>query len=131
MLDTRDFGEGVVEAWISGSPNSTASATARGFAGMALRVQDEEKLEAIYLRPTNGRALDPITPDRPRDVWRDHASTSLVSSRYPLLLSSFARSVSCVPCCFHFGGAGGCQPGGFERCGGFLSGFAFCFFRLG
>lgn len=60
MLDTRDFGEGVFEAWISGSPNSTASATARGFVGMALRVQDEEKLEAIYLRPTNGRADDQV-----------------------------------------------------------------------
>lgn len=60
MLDTPAFGDGVIEAWISGAPASTASATARGFVGMAFRVHDEAKLEAIYLRPTNGRADDQL-----------------------------------------------------------------------
>lgn len=75
MLDTRNFGDGVVEAWISGAPNSTASATARGFVGMAFRVQDQEKLEAIYLRPTNGRAEDQIR--------RNHAVQYISHPEYP------------------------------------------------
>lgn len=58
VLDTPAFGDGVIEAWISGAPSATASATARGFVGVAFRVQDEARLEAIYLRPTNGRADD-------------------------------------------------------------------------
>ncbi|WP_233247544.1 LamG domain-containing protein [Caulobacter endophyticus] len=60
VLDTPDFGDGVIEAWISGAPSATASATARGFVGVAFRVHDEAKLEAIYVRPTNGRAEDQL-----------------------------------------------------------------------
>ncbi|WP_454718941.1 hypothetical protein [Caulobacter segnis] len=60
MLDTPAFGDGVIEAWISGAPTATANATARGFVGLAFRVHDEAKLEAIYLRPTNGRAEDQL-----------------------------------------------------------------------
>lgn len=60
MLDTPSFGEGVIEAWISGAPMARASATARGFVGLAFRAQDETTLEAIYLRPTNGRAEDQL-----------------------------------------------------------------------
>lgn len=60
MLDTPAFGDGIIEAWISGAPMATASATARGFVGLAFRVQNETKLEAIYLRPTNGRAEDQL-----------------------------------------------------------------------
>ncbi len=60
VLDTPAFGDGVIEAWISGEPGATASATARGFVGVAFRVHDEAKLEAIYLRPTNGRADDQL-----------------------------------------------------------------------
>lgn len=60
VLDTPAFGDGVIEAWVSGAPSATASATARGFVGLAFRVQDEARLEAIYLRPTNGRADDQL-----------------------------------------------------------------------
>jgi len=60
MLKTPAFGDGVIEGWISGAPTATASATARGFVGVAFRVQDDTKLEAIYLRPTNGRAEDQL-----------------------------------------------------------------------
>lgn len=60
LLDTPAFGDGVIEAWISGAPAATASATARGFVGVAFRVHDGAKLEAIYLRPTNGRADDQL-----------------------------------------------------------------------
>lgn len=60
LLDTPAFGDGVIEGWISGAPTATASATARGFVGVAFRVEDDTKLEAIYLRPTNGRANDQL-----------------------------------------------------------------------
>ena len=60
MLGAPAFGDGVIEAWISGEPAATANATARGFVGLAFRVQDEARLEAIYLRPTNGRADDQV-----------------------------------------------------------------------
>jgi hypothetical protein len=60
LLDTPAFGDGVIEGWISGAPTATASATARGFVGVAFRVEDETRLEAIYLRPTNGRADDQL-----------------------------------------------------------------------
>jgi hypothetical protein len=60
LLETPAFSDGVIEAWISGAPGATASATARGFVGVAFRVRDEGELEAIYLRPTNGRAEDQL-----------------------------------------------------------------------
>lgn len=60
LLDGPALGDGVLEAWISGAPAATAGATARGFVGLAFRVQDETRLEAIYLRPTNGRAEDQV-----------------------------------------------------------------------
>ncbi|USQ95222.1 LamG domain-containing protein [Caulobacter sp. RL271] len=75
MLDTPAFGDGVIEAWISGAPSPTASATARGFVGVAFRVRDEAKLEAIYLRPTNGRADDQLR--------RNHAVQYISHPDYP------------------------------------------------
>ncbi|PLR23967.1 hypothetical protein SGCZBJ_14470 [Caulobacter zeae] len=75
MLDTPAFGDGVIEAWISGAPSATASATARGFVGLAFRVHDEGKLEAIYLRPTNGRAEDQLR--------RNHAVQYISHPAYP------------------------------------------------
>lgn len=75
MLDTPAFGDGVLEAWVSGAPIATASATARGFVGMAFRVHDKTKLEAIYLRPTNGRAEDQLR--------RNHAVQYVSHPDYP------------------------------------------------
>jgi hypothetical protein len=84
VLDTPAFGNGVIEAWVSGAPSTTASATARGFVGIAFRVRGEAKLEAIYLRPTNGRADDQLRrnhavqyishPDHPWERLRAEAS---------------------------------------------------------
>lgn len=75
LLDTPVFGDGVIEAWISGAPSATASATARGFVGVAFRVQDEARLEAVYLRPTNGRAEDQLR--------RNHAVQYISHPDYP------------------------------------------------
>jgi hypothetical protein len=53
------FSNGVIEAEVAGAPASGASEGARGFVGIAFRLQDDQKTyDAFYLRPTNGRADD-------------------------------------------------------------------------
>jgi len=59
IVEGTDFGDGVIEAEVSGTPASGAGAGARGFVGVAFRVQpDLRTYDAFYLRPTNGRADD-------------------------------------------------------------------------
>ncbi len=53
------FSSGTIEAEIAGAPAPDAPAAARGFVGIAFRLQDDGKTyDAFYLRPTNGRAED-------------------------------------------------------------------------
>jgi hypothetical protein len=54
------FRDGVIEVDLAGQPAAGAFAAARGFIGIAFRVQDDGHYEYIYLRPTNGRADDQI-----------------------------------------------------------------------
>lgn len=59
LIEGTDFQNGVIEAEIAGEPAVGAAAGARGFVGIALRVQPDFKTyDAFYLRPTNGRATD-------------------------------------------------------------------------
>jgi hypothetical protein len=59
LLDGPAFGNGVIEAEIAGEPGPGAAGGARGFVGIAFRVQaDLKNYDAFYLRPTNGRADD-------------------------------------------------------------------------
>ena len=59
VIDGTDFGNGVIEAEVAGVPATDAGAGARGFVGIAFRVQpDLRTYDAFYLRPTNGRADD-------------------------------------------------------------------------
>jgi hypothetical protein len=59
VVEGVEFGDGVIEAEIAGVPSPGAPETARGFVGIAFRVQDDMRtFETIYLRPTNGRAED-------------------------------------------------------------------------
>ena len=59
VLAGLTFTDGVIEAEIAGAPAPGASSPARGFVGIAFRVHNDLKtFEAIYLRPTNGRAED-------------------------------------------------------------------------
>jgi hypothetical protein len=59
VLTGTDFGNGVIEAEIAGAPGPGAAAGARGFVGIAFRLQPDLKTyDAMYLRPTNGRATD-------------------------------------------------------------------------
>ena len=51
--------EGTIEAELAGKPAAGAGGGARGFIGIAFRLQGE-KYEYIYLRPTNGRADDQV-----------------------------------------------------------------------
>ena len=61
ILTGSDFKDGVIEAEIAGVPATGADALARGFVGIAFRVQsDPSKYECFYIRPTNGRANDQL-----------------------------------------------------------------------
>jgi hypothetical protein len=59
VIEGLDFSSGVIEAEIAGAPAPDAGAGARGFVGIAFRLQPDLKTyDAFYLRPTNGRADD-------------------------------------------------------------------------
>ena len=54
-----EFSNGVIELELAGAPAPDAPAGARGFVGIAFRVQPSNDIyDAFYLRPTNGRATD-------------------------------------------------------------------------
>ena len=58
-IEGLDFDNGIIEAEIAGAPGPGAGEGARGFVGIAFRVQNEMRtFDAFYLRPTNGRADD-------------------------------------------------------------------------
>jgi hypothetical protein len=61
VIEGLEFDNGTIEAEIAGAPMSGAFAGARGFVGLAFRLQsDMRTYEAFYLRPTNGRADDQV-----------------------------------------------------------------------
>jgi hypothetical protein len=61
VIDGVEFGNGVIDAEIAGAPRKDAGEGARGFVGLAFRVQpDLRTYDAFYLRPTNGRADDQV-----------------------------------------------------------------------
>jgi hypothetical protein len=53
------FHNGAIEVELAGHPGTGSAESARGFVGIAFRVQNGgAKYEVVYLRPTNGRADD-------------------------------------------------------------------------
>lgn len=61
VIEGSEFGDGVIEAEIAGAPQTGVFEGARGFVGIAFRVQgDLRTYDAFYLRPTNGRADDQV-----------------------------------------------------------------------
>jgi hypothetical protein len=59
VVEGLEFGNGVIEAEIAGAPAPDAGEGARGFVGIAFRLQSDMKsYDTFYLRPTNGRADD-------------------------------------------------------------------------
>jgi hypothetical protein len=73
------FRDGTIEVDLAGQPAAGAGSGARGFIGIAFRIQGDGSYEYIYLRPTNGRADD--------QVRRNHSTQY---SSYPNF--DFARS---------------------------------------
>jgi len=53
------FHNGAIEVELAGRPAGGAAAAARGFIGIAFRLQNDQ-FEYVYLRPTNGRADDQV-----------------------------------------------------------------------
>lgn len=59
VIEGLEFSSGVIEVEVAGEPGPGAAPGARGFVGVAFRVQpDMQTYDAFYLRPTNGRADD-------------------------------------------------------------------------
>jgi hypothetical protein len=70
------FSSGVIEAELAGAPAPGAGEGARGFVGVAFRLQDDMKTyDAFYLRPTNGRAED--------QERRNHAAQYISQPQWP------------------------------------------------
>jgi hypothetical protein len=60
LVKDASFRDGVIELDLAGQPGAGASPDARGFIGIAFRIQPDGRYEYIYLRPTNGRAEDQV-----------------------------------------------------------------------
>jgi hypothetical protein len=59
LVEGLQFDNGIIEAELAGAPAPGAPEGARGFVGIAFRLQNDMKTyDAFYLRPTNGRAED-------------------------------------------------------------------------
>jgi hypothetical protein len=61
LNNTENFSNGTIEVMLQSELLPTADATARGFIGLAFRInKDNSRFECIYIRPTNGRADDQV-----------------------------------------------------------------------
>jgi hypothetical protein len=79
VVNGTSFRDGTIEVELAGQPAAGAAEAARGFIGIAFRLQSDGAYEYIYLRPTNGRADD--------QVRRNHSTQY---SAHPIF--DFARS---------------------------------------
>lgn len=76
VIDGLEFSSGVIEAEIAGALAPEAGEGARGFVGIAFRMQKDTKTyDAFYLRPTNGRAED--------QVRRNHSAQYISNPAWP------------------------------------------------
>lgn len=60
VVKNASFRDGAIEVDLAGQPAAGAFVDARGFIGIAFRLQGDGRYEYIYLRPTNGRADDQV-----------------------------------------------------------------------
>jgi hypothetical protein len=60
VVKDSSFRDGTIEVDLAGQPAAGAGEGARGFIGIAFRLQADGRYEYIYLRPTNGRADDQV-----------------------------------------------------------------------
>ena len=71
-----EFSDGVIEVEIAGVPAAGADTSARGFVGIAFRVDSSRThYAAFYLRPTNGRARDQLR--------RNHSTQYIAHPEFP------------------------------------------------
>src|SRR5215472_16519197 len=79
VLNNTSFRDGTIEIELTGAPAENASSTARGFVGLAFRLDDTAKddirYECFYLRPKNGRVDD--------QVRRNHATQYISYPDFP------------------------------------------------
>ena len=75
LVKDSTFHNGTIELDIAAMPATGAAQGARGFAGLAFRVQNRNTYEAFYLRPTNGRADDQLR--------RNHATQYISEPNWP------------------------------------------------
>jgi hypothetical protein len=76
VLKVTDFKDGTIDADVAGAPRPVAAESARGFVGIAFRLQpDDETYECFYLRPTNGRAEDQLR--------RNHSTQYISAPEFP------------------------------------------------
>jgi hypothetical protein len=76
LIAGSDFKDGTIEVEVAGSPRADAPADARGFVGVAFRVQSQgDKAEFFYLRPTNARSDDQLR--------RNHSTQYISSPEFP------------------------------------------------
>jgi len=76
LVEGVEFSSGVIEAEIAGVPAPGAGEGARGFVGIAFRLQpDMRTYDAFYLRATNGRAED--------QERRNHAAQYIAHPDWP------------------------------------------------
>jgi hypothetical protein len=75
----RFFHNGAIEVDLAGSPAAGAASAARGFIGIAFRLQNGQ-YEYIYLRPTNGRADDQVRRNHSTQ-YSSHPNFSFADAR--------------------------------------------------
>ena len=76
LLQGATFHNGVISLDLAGKPRAGAAADARGFVGLAFRMNaDPSQYECFYLRPTNGRADDQLR--------RNHSTQYISMPDYP------------------------------------------------
>ena len=61
LKNTENFSNGTIEVMVLSRLLPTADVNARGFIGLAFRInKDNSRFESMYIRPTNGRADDQL-----------------------------------------------------------------------
>jgi hypothetical protein len=68
VLIPTNFKNGTIEVDLLGRLNGKGLPDARAFVGLAYRVDDEARFEAVYLRPLNGRKKNPPSPRDKRAI---------------------------------------------------------------
>jgi hypothetical protein len=80
VVKDASFRDGTIEVDLAGQPAAGAGAGARGFIGVAFRIQGDGRYEYIYLRPTNGRADDQVRRNHSTQ-YSSHPTFDFAASR--------------------------------------------------